>query len=168
MAFTIDKAFISARQEQLERTRADLQAFFVGIDDVIDELIDSMRVWYLMPEVLSRPIIINLWGMTGVGKTDLVRRLIKSLDLQDRFLEVELSNGDDTRYYNSVGAVLDRNSLNDDRPKVVLFDEIQRFNTLDADGKPLQVTKFTTSGNSSPTADSHGANETTSTPQSRK
>ncbi len=143
MAFTIDKASISARQEQLERARADLQAFFVGIDDVIDELIDSMRVWYLMPEVLSRPIIINLWGMTGVGKTDLVRRLIKSLDLQDRFLEVELSNGDDTRYYNSVGAVLDRNSLNDDRPKVVLFDEIQRFNTLDADGKPLQVTKFT-------------------------
>jgi hypothetical protein len=143
MAFSIDKASISERQAKLEQARTELQGFFVGIDDVIDELIDAMRVWYLMPEVLSRPVIINLWGMTGVGKTDLVRRLIKSLELQDRFLEVELSNGDDTRYYNSVGAVLDRNSLNDDQPKIVLFDEIQRFNTLDSDGKPLQSTKFT-------------------------
>lgn len=110
---------------------------------MIDELIDGIRVWYLMPEVLSRPIILNLWGMTGVGKTDLVRKLVKSSGQQERFIEVELSNGDTTSYYSSVGAVLDRNGMNDDKPKIVLFDEIQRFNTLDADGKPLVNTKFT-------------------------
>jgi cell division protease FtsH len=38
---------------------------------------------------------------------------------------------------------LTANALNDARPKIVLFDEIQRFNTLDHDGRPLQNTKFT-------------------------
>jgi rubrerythrin len=139
----IDRALIEQREQELAKARADLQEAFVGIDDVIDELIDGIRVWYLMPEVLSRPVILNLWGMTGVGKTDLVRKLVKSLGQQERFIEVELSNGDTTSYHSSVGAVLDRNGMNDDKPKIVLFDEIQRFNTLDADGKPLMNTKFT-------------------------
>ena len=81
--------------------------------------------------------------MTGVGKTDLVRRLVKALDRQDRFCEVELSNGDSTSYWSSVGNVLDGNYVNDEEPKIVLFDEIQRFNTLDVDSKPLANTKFT-------------------------
>lgn len=38
-----------------------------------------MRVWALIPEALTRPVIINLWAMTGVGKTDLVRHLISEL-----------------------------------------------------------------------------------------
>ena len=41
-------------------------------------------VCYAMPQVLSRPVIVNLWGMTRVGKTDLIRRLVKALDIQDR------------------------------------------------------------------------------------
>jgi rubrerythrin len=139
----IDRALIQQREQELAKAKADLQEAFVGIDDVIDELIDGIRVWYLMPEVLSRPVILNLWGMTGVGKTDLVRKLVKSLSQQERFIEVELSNGDTTSYYSSVGAVLDRNGMNDDKPKIVLFDEIQRFNTLDPEGKPLVNTKFT-------------------------
>ncbi len=73
----IDRALIEQREQELAKARADLQEAFVGIDDVIDELIDGIRVWYLMPEVLSRPVILNLWGMTGVGKTDLVRKLVK-------------------------------------------------------------------------------------------
>lgn len=143
MALEIDKELIRARNDRLDSARVELKRFFVGIDRVVDDLVDSMRIWYLMPEVLSRPVIINLWGMTGVGKTDLVRRLVKALDFQDRFCEVELSNGDTTSYLSSVGSVLDSNYINDEEPKVVLFDEIQRFNTLDPTGAPLENTKFT-------------------------
>jgi hypothetical protein len=76
----IDKARISERNKKLEQARDELKEKFVGIDAVIDELIDAIRIWFLMPEVLSRPVIINLWGMTGVGKTDLVRRLVRAID----------------------------------------------------------------------------------------
>lgn len=139
----IDRAKISERNDRLVAAKQILKDKFIGIDEVIDELIDAIRIWYLMPEVLSRPVIVNLWGMTGVGKTDLVRRLIKALDFQERFSEVELSNSDSTYYNSSVAAVLDGNNINDDQPSIVLFDEIQRFNTLNPDGSPVQSTKFT-------------------------
>lgn len=143
MPLEIDKDEIRARNERIETARTELKSRFIGIDRTIDELVDAVRIWYLMPQVLVRPVIVNLWGMTGVGKTDLVRRLVKALDFQDRFCEVELSNGDTTSYLTSVAGVLDANGINDDRPSIVLFDEIQRFNTLDPHGNPLENTKFT-------------------------
>jgi Peptidase family M41/ATPase family associated with various cellular activities (AAA) len=139
----VDSATINTRKKHLEKAKKELKQYFIGIDGIIDDLMNYIQVWYLMPELLSRPVIINLWGMTGVGKTDLIRRLVKSLNFQDRFLEIELSNIDQTSYQTSVSSLLSANDMNDDKPSIVLFDEIQRFNTLDADGKPMPQTKFT-------------------------
>jgi hypothetical protein len=142
MALHIDAEGIKTRNTQLDAAGVELRAHFIGIDDIITDLIDAMRIWYVMPEVLVRPVIINLWGMTGVGKTDLVRKLVKALNLQDRFAEIELSNIDQTQYYSSVTAMLEHNQLNDTAPKVLFFDEMQRFNTTDNEGKQLQTMKF--------------------------
>lgn len=140
--FAIDKERLGQRRAALEILRLRLKEDFVGIDDIIDSLLDYIQVWYLMPEVLTRPIIVCLWGMTGVGKTDLVRRLVQHLDYQERFAEVELGNTDQTTYFSSVNAILKSNGLIDSRPAIVLFDEIQRFYTIEPDGSPVQVTKF--------------------------
>jgi hypothetical protein len=139
----VDIQQIEARKQTLEATRAELKAYFVGIDDIIDDLLDYIQIWYLMPEILSRPIIVNLWGMTGVGKTDLVRRLVKCLSFQDRFVEIELSNVDSTSWQSSVASILGNYGVNDGKAAIVLFDEVQRFNTLNPDGTPIQTTKFT-------------------------
>jgi hypothetical protein len=134
---------IEERKNTLEVARTELKRYFVGIDEIIDSLLDYIQIWYLLPELLSRPIIVNLWGMTGVGKTDLVRKLVKLLNFQDRFIEIELSNIDSTSWNTSVAAIMSNNGLSDEKPSIVLFDEIQRFNTLNPDGTPIQVTKFT-------------------------
>jgi Peptidase family M41/ATPase family associated with various cellular activities (AAA) len=139
----VDFHQIEARKQILENTRSELKNHFVGIDETIDELLDYIQIWYLMPEILSRPIIVNLWGMTGVGKTDLVRRLIKCLNFQDRFVEIELSHTEGSSWDSSVGSSLDRNGISDGKPAIVLFDEIQRFNTLNSDGTPVQSSRFT-------------------------
>jgi cell division protease FtsH len=128
--------------ERLEQARLELRSLFVGIDAVIDRLCDAITVWYAMPQLLSRPVVVNLWGMTGVGKTDLIRRLVRSLDLQDRFVEIELSNGDTTTWHTSVASRLTESGALEGQPTLLLFDEIQKFNTIDADGKPLIDTKF--------------------------
>lgn len=94
----LDKTHIQARKAELEAAKQALKQHFVGIDKIIDELMDCIQVWYLMPELLKRPVIINLWGMTGVGKTDLVRQLVKHLHFQDRFAEIELSNTGQTSW----------------------------------------------------------------------
>ncbi|WP_020394853.1 AAA family ATPase [Thiolinea disciformis] len=137
-----DKALIEQRKADLERARTELKTHFVGIDAIIDELISYIQVWYLMPELLKRPVIVNLWGMTGVGKTDLVRKLVRALAFQDRFAEIELSNIDQTYWQSSVSSVLDNHGFHDGKPSIVFFDEIQRFNTIDDEGKPMAQTKF--------------------------
>jgi len=140
--FTLDRNRLSERRAELEILRVRLKSDFVGIDEIIDNLLDYIQVWYLMPEVLTRPIIVCLWGMTGVGKTDLVRKMVQYLDFQERFAEVELGNTDQTTYFSSINAMLKSNGLVDNRPSIVLFDEIQRFYTLEPDGAPVQTTKF--------------------------
>ena len=139
----INKTEIQARKTTLENCKIYLKKEFIGIDGIINDLLDYLQVWYLMPEALNRPVIVNLWGMTGVGKTDLIRKMVKFLDFQDRFAEIELSNIDDSSWAKNVAQILSNNDLNDDKPSIVLFDEIQRFNTLDHEGNPLPQTKFT-------------------------
>jgi cell division protease FtsH len=102
--FAIDKIRLRERRAGLELLRVKLKEDFVGIDEIIDSLLDYIQVWYLMPEILTRPIIVCLWGMTGVGKTDLVRKLVHYLDFQERFAEVELGNTDNTTFFSSVSA----------------------------------------------------------------
>lgn len=138
----IDKKELTAKQKKLEDCRSFLKTEFIGIDGIIDDLINYFQIWYLMPEILNRPIIINLWGMTGVGKTDLIRKLVKFIDFQDRFAEIELSNIDQSSWQSSVSQILQNQEINDEKPSIILFDEIQRFNTLDQDGKPMPQTKF--------------------------
>jgi Peptidase family M41 len=130
-AFTLDDAQIRSRKRTLESARRQLKDDFVGIDGVIDELCNYVRIWYLMPEILTRPVIVNLWGMTGVGKTDLVRRLVRYLGFQDRFCEVEL--GGDS-FNSTVAGFLTNGGIDDGKPAIVLFDEIQRFATRNPDG----------------------------------
>ena len=138
----LDKAIILERSKKLDLIAADLKAHFIGIDEVIDDLISYVRVWYVAPEVLRRPMIVNLWGMTGVGKTDLVRRLVSGLQMTKRFVEIELSNIDNSSWSTNVSQVFENFGFHDGKPAIVLFDEIQRFNTTHPDGSPIEQTKF--------------------------
>jgi hypothetical protein len=139
----VDFKQIESRKQTLEITRLELKQHFIGIDDIIDELLSYIQIWYILPDTLRRPIIVNLWGMTGVGKTDLIRRLVKCLDFQDRFVEVELNNTTNSHRRNSVANILQDHAIDDGKPAIVLFDEIQRFNTIDDNGNPIKNIKFT-------------------------
>lgn len=139
----IDKEEIQKKKKKLDDCKAFLKKEFIGIDKIIDDLMEYLQIWYLMPEILTRPVVINLWGMTGVGKTDLVRKMVRFLDFQNRFVEIELNNTDETSWSKSVSDILQSNGLSDEKPSIALFDEIQRFYTIDPDGTPVSQTKFT-------------------------
>ncbi|MGL6129893.1 hypothetical protein [Chryseobacterium artocarpi] len=139
----IDKEEIQKKKKKLDDCKAFLKKEFIGIDKIIDDLMEYIQIWYLMPEILTRPVVINLWGMTGVGKTDLVRKMVRFLDFQNRFVEIELNNTDETSWSKNVSDILQSNGLSDEKPSIALFDEIQRFYTIDPDGTPVSQTKFT-------------------------
>ena len=70
--------------KNLELAKNQLKTEFIGLDETIDKIIDSVKPWYLTPELITRPSIISLWGMTGTGKTSLVTRLIQLLNLENK------------------------------------------------------------------------------------
>lgn len=138
------------RQKKLNEAVMTLKSEFVGLDDIIDSIKKSIIPWYITPEVIERPVVISLWGLTGTGKTSVVRRLVQLLGLSgktaffDCGLEAnESSSGsladkieevfdieDDFDSLNSVG----ENKLGD---AVFVFDEFQYARTLDEQGCEL-------------------------------
>lgn len=135
---------IQERKKTLKKAEKELKEHFVGIDDEIEYIIKGLQTWYIAPELCTRPVIINLFGPTGVGKTDLVRRLVKLLGFKDKYCEIEM--GTQSGWNKSVGAGWNRSvgavlrghtNIESGKPSVLLIDEIQRFRTVDDEGHDI-------------------------------
>ena len=135
----IDKELISKKIDKLELAKAYLKENFIGIDNVIDLLIEKIKIWYIMPDLMERPLIINLWGITGVGKTDLVRKLVRFLEFSDKFCEIQM---DGEKNYDNIELELKYSIENNDEPSILLLDEIQRFRTVDEKGYEKSMTAY--------------------------
>lgn len=129
----MDKPEIMKRHLKLMEIKSCLKSNLFGLDSVIDQVVDSMTSWYFYPEYQSRPLILNLWGMTGVGKSDLVRQLVEALDMQNNFFQFDMGE----LGYDSTGNI--RSILSDSylmhgsEPRVVLLDEFQLCRSVNED-----------------------------------
>ncbi len=137
-------AHISERSEHLVQLAAELKTELFGIDEVIDRVIESMRAWYVLPELINRPVIICLWGLTGTGKTQLTRSISQKLGFYDRFVEVQMdgfSNGSSYRS-SSISRMLSDSGIKEGDPGVLVLDEFQRFRTVGLKGEDLKVERY--------------------------
>jgi cell division protease FtsH len=130
---------ISRKQERLRNASLELKEHFVGLDHVIDKILSSIEAWFCMPELLTRPTIVNLWGLTGIGKTDLVRRLVKALDFTDNFVEIQMTNkgSSSNTYSTTLQGLLAGSNITAEETGILLLDEIQRFRSVDQEGKEI-------------------------------
>lgn len=86
---------IKRKQSLLQVSRDILKKEFVGIDTVIDKVMDSINTWFIFPEFQETPLVINLWGMTGIGKTALITRLSELLEFNKKFFRYDMGNNSD-------------------------------------------------------------------------
>lgn len=136
---------LAQRNQQLQAIAAQLKTELFGIDAIIDRVIDSVRAWYVLPELVSRPVIVCLWGLTGTGKTQLVRRLAQLLGFYDRFVEVQMdgfSNGASWRGAQSISGMLAKSCVREGEPGILALDEFQRFRTIDNKRSELRVERY--------------------------
>ncbi len=131
---------IKTRTETLELIKKQLKTKFIGIDDVIDKIINNISLWYLTPELQFRPLIVSLWGITGVGKTDLVRTLVKLLGFTDKFIEIQMDLKND--FSKNIENYLENSGIDCDEPSILLLDEIQRYRTIDENGQIIENKYF--------------------------
>lgn len=136
---------LAQRNQQLQEIAAQLKTELFGIDPVIDRVIDSVRAWYVLPELVTRPVIVCLWGLTGTGKTQLVRRLAQLLGFYDRFVEVQMdgfSNGASWRGAQSISGMLAQSGVREGEPGILALDEFQRFRTIDNKRGEVRVERY--------------------------
>lgn len=138
-------AALSERTRHLQTVADALKTELFGIDDIIDRVIDSLRAWYVLPQLISRPVIVCLWGLTGTGKTQLVRRLAQHLGFYDRFIEVQMdgfSHGSGYSSRGSISAMLAESGIAEGAPGILVLDEFQRFRTVDGNGHDAKVERY--------------------------
>ncbi|MFP4528367.1 MAG: hypothetical protein ACLFQX_07445 [Candidatus Kapaibacterium sp.] len=123
---------IAAKLERLAEMKRWLKSQFFAIDDVIDRVADSIEPLLLFPKASQRPHVVNLWGMTGCGKTDLVRKIAEFLDFGNKFLYYDVGNND-VRMSSIFGGIDDGLHYLDGQSVVICFDEFQHMRTLNED-----------------------------------
>lgn len=141
---------IKGRYKLLNSTRDVLKSEFIGLDEIIDKIIECITPWYLTPDVINRPVVVSLWGMTGTGKTSVVRRLIELLRLSPRLVDIDcgsnLDSGDgnsdiESKIYRTFGVQdsgYNDGDLEGMRKAVFVFDEFQHSRTINEDGNELE------------------------------
>jgi hypothetical protein len=142
MESKIDYKELIEKKQKLEQTRVALKERFLGLDDVIDEVIALMMPWYLFPGVQRRPTVVNLWGLTGSGKTALVLAIVELLKHDNLYSHIDMGE------FDSNSAPWMKNILTDDldffhqKPALICLDEFQFAKTLDSHSNELSKDKL--------------------------
>lgn len=122
---------ITSKEKELREVAKLLKKDFVGIDNIVDNIIESIKIWYIFPELQIRPTIVCLWGLTGVGKTDLIRKLVKYLRMQENFVEIEMGADDVGK---TIQSKLEASSVTSEDKSILFLDEFQKYRTVDGNG----------------------------------
>ena len=135
-------AELIARKHKLEQVGCALREKFLGLDEIIEEVMSLVMPWYLFPEAQLRPTSINLWGLTGSGKTALVQALVASLQYQKLYSHIDMGE------FESDSASWMKNILTDDlsffheQSPIICLDEFQFARTLDNNENELGKDKL--------------------------
>ena len=117
------------KQKVLDVVKKSLKTEFIGIDEVIDEVIDNVSSWYFMSKIQEKPVVINLWGLTGVGKTSLINRLVQLLNFEDIYYRFDV--GDKNSFHSFRYTLEDLHKNNDTSPIIITLDDIQNSRTVE-------------------------------------
>ena len=125
---------IIQKQQLLNSISKKLKEEFVGINHVIDEVIDAINSWYLFPDLQDKPVVINLWGLTGVGKSSLINRLSELLKYDNKYYRFDLGDTSDTDW-TIKRKIQDIYENVNSYPIMIALDEFQHARTIDEMGK---------------------------------
>ena len=137
----------SERLDRLEECKKVLKEEFIGLSSIIDQVILSITPWYITPEIIQRPVIVSLWGMTGTGKSSIVRHIIEILGLTGKSLFFDCGQEGNDNISTTISDKITDYLGSDDfesgkntaltKDLVYVFDEFQYARTIDDHGCEL-------------------------------
>jgi len=132
---------ILQKKEKLDEISIALKKTFIGLDGVIDEVLNLVSAWYIFPKAQLRPTVINLWGMTGSGKTALIQKLVELLAHKKLYAQMDMGE------FESDSASWIKSTFTDEleyfhqQPGIICLDEFQFAKTID-NGRELGKDKL--------------------------
>lgn len=121
------------KDKKIDEAIKVLKEEFIGIDEQIESILNNVRAWYLYPNLQDRPLVISLWGLTGVGKTCVVKRIAELLDIEKDMVYFNFAEiGECTSW--EIENKLEEELSNDKSNRMFIYDEFQYAATLDAMG----------------------------------
>ncbi|MDP2692809.1 MAG: hypothetical protein Q8O88_04185 [bacterium] len=127
------KVDIIKKRDILNNASKVLKSEFVGLDFIIDEVINIMQSWYLFPNGQLRPTIVTMWGLTGVGKSSLVKRLSELIDMEKKLFKFDAGDycsGDMKLRYDMSSKLKNHEK----QPIMLVIDEFQLGRTITEQG----------------------------------
>lgn len=131
-----------ARKQELEQAAMALRQKFLGLDDVIDEVMSLLMPWCLFPEAQLRPTVINLWGLTGSGKTALVKTLVDLLEYRKLYSHIDMGEFESDSASWMKNILVDDLSFFHEKSSIICLDEFQFARTLDNNENELGKDKL--------------------------
>ena len=133
MALKINKDEIREKNKIVDAAIVQLKKEFVGIDEQIDSIMNNVRVWFLYPQLQNSPCIVNIFGMTGCGKSSLVKRIAQLLDIEKNLVYFNfcaINEQSSWEIEEDIESQLDYECSN----RMFVYDEFQYAATLDSHG----------------------------------
>jgi SpoVK/Ycf46/Vps4 family AAA+-type ATPase len=125
----------------IDGTVKDVSKELFGVEYQTRSCLNKINMYLSLPGLMHQPLIMNFWGPTGTGKTQLAKKLVELIGLQDRFIQINLAS---TGSYNwkkkmeDISELVSGEDAGKNKPVVLLFDEIQHARVLNEENKEVQ------------------------------
>lgn len=120
---------ISRKNKVIDSAIITLKKEFVGIDKQIEEIMDNVRSWFVFPQLQNRPLVVNLFGMSGTGKTSLVKRIATLLDIEKDLVYFNFASISESSSW-EIEQQIEDELENENSQRMFVYDEFQYANTL--------------------------------------
>lgn len=125
----IDIVEIRRKNEIIDKAIIQLKKEFIGIDKQIDEIMDNVRTWYLFPQLQTRPLTICLFGLSGIGKTSIVKRISELLDIEKDYIYFNFASISESTAW-EIEQQIEDEIANEKSNRMFVYDEFQYAATI--------------------------------------
>ena len=134
MSLKINRKELDEKNKLVDDVVVQLKKEFVGIDEQIDSIMKNVRVWFLYPELQTSPCVVNIFGMTGCGKTSLIKRIAQLLDIEKNLVYFNFCAINEQNSW-EIEQDIEEQLDNECSSRMFVYDEFQYAATLDSHGE---------------------------------